>query len=74
MSYTKKMNTRSQRFIALLLIISPWLYIPTVFKEVLFIALGVALFLVTLDLRKKKKEEGFETKAVSFIESRPAAI
>jgi hypothetical protein len=68
------MNTRPQRFIALLLIISPWLYVPTVFKEVLFIVLGVALFLVTIDLRKKKKEEGFETKAASFIESRPAAI
>ena len=68
------MNTRPQRFIALLLIISPWLYIPTVFKEVIFIALGVTLFLVTIDLRKKKKEEGLETKAVSFIESRPAVI
>ncbi len=65
------MTTRPQRFIAFLLIISPWLYIPTVFKEVLFIALGVSLFLVTIDLRKKKKEDGFETKSVSFVESRP---
>lgn len=65
------MNTRPQRFIALLLIISPWLYLPTVFKEVVMIALGIILFLITLDLRKKKKGEGFETKAVSFVESRP---
>lgn len=65
------MRTRPQRFIALLLILSPWLYVPTAFKEILFIALGILLFLVTIDLRKKKKEDLFETKAVSFVESRP---
>ncbi len=65
------MSQRSQRIIAFILILTPWIYIPTAFKEVLFMALGVILFLVTIDLRKKKRGEGFETKAISFVESRP---
>lgn len=49
------MNVRSQRFIALVMVLSPWIYIPTAFKEVIFIALGITLFVVTLDLKKKKQ-------------------
>jgi hypothetical protein len=65
------MSQRSQRIIALLLIITPWIYIPTAFKEIFIIVLGVFLFLLTLDLRKKKRGENVETKSVSFVESRP---
>ncbi len=65
------MRTRPQRFMALLLILSPWLYVPTVFKEVLLISIGALLFLVTLDISKKKRGDGIETKAQSFVESRP---
>jgi hypothetical protein len=50
-------SSRTQRLIAFILLISPWLYIPSVFKELGFIILAVLLYLSTLDLRKKHKEE-----------------
>jgi len=62
---------KSQRFIALLLLVSPWIYIPTAFKEVLMMLLGVTLFFITIDIRKKKREDSLEVKALSFVESRP---
>lgn len=65
------MKTGPQRFIALLLLLSPWIYVPTAFKEVLMIVLGVSLFLITIDLRKKRREDLYETKTSSFVESRP---
>ena len=57
------MNVRPQRFIALIMVLSPWIYIPSAFKEVIFIALGVSLFVATLDLKKKKQV----VKDVTFI-------
>jgi hypothetical protein len=42
-----------KRFVALLLILSPWLFIPGPFKDVIFIVAGIFLFISTLDLRKK---------------------
>jgi hypothetical protein len=42
-----------KRSVAVLLILSPWIFIPSVFKEVVFIFAGVLLFISTLDLRKK---------------------
>lgn len=65
------MKTGPVRFVALMLILSPWIYVPTAFKEVLFIVLGIALLLVSIDLRKKRREDQYETKASSFVESRP---
>lgn len=55
MRYTK--TTMSplgiKRFVAVLLIISPWIFIPAVFKDIVFIIAGILLFVSTLDLRKK---------------------
>ncbi len=42
-----------KRSVAFLLIFSPWIFIPSVFKEVVFILAGILLFISTLDLRKK---------------------
>lgn len=42
-----------KRFVALLIILSPWIFIPSVFKDVIFIIAGILLFISTLDLRKK---------------------
>jgi hypothetical protein len=42
-----------QRTTAFLLILSPWIFIPTVFKDVVFVVAGVLLFVSTLDLRKR---------------------
>ncbi len=58
-----------KRSVAVLLILSPWIFIPGVFKEVVFIIAGILLFISTLDLRKKviHNEQHQET------ESRPVA-
>jgi hypothetical protein len=42
-----------QRTVAIILILSPWIFIPGVFKEVVFIVAGILLLVSTLDLRKK---------------------
>lgn len=58
-----------KRAVAFLLVISPWIFIPGLFKDVIFIIAGVLLFISTLDLRKKviHSEHHQET------ESRPLA-
>jgi hypothetical protein len=50
-------STRTQRVIAFIILISPWIYLPTVFKEIIFIALAVILYLSTISLYKKHKTE-----------------
>jgi hypothetical protein len=42
-----------KRSVAVLLLLSPWIFIPSVFKDVIFIVAGILLFISTLDLRKK---------------------
>lgn len=42
-----------KRTVALLLILSPWIFIPSIFKDVVFVVAGVLLFISTLDLRRK---------------------
>jgi len=42
-----------KRFVAILLILSPWIFVPSLFKDALFIVLGVLLFVSTLDLRRR---------------------
>lgn len=42
-----------KRFVAVLLILSPWIFIPGLFKDIVFIIAGVLLFISTLDLRRK---------------------
>lgn len=42
-----------KRFVAILLVVSPWIFIPGVFKDIVFIVAGVLLFISTLDLRKR---------------------
>ena len=42
-----------KRAVAFLLLISPWIFIPGLFKDVIFVVAGALLFISTLDLRKK---------------------
>ena len=44
-----------QRTVAVIIFISPWIFTPGIFKEVVFIVAGVLLFISTLDLRKRQK-------------------
>jgi hypothetical protein len=45
--------TGIRRTVALLLVLSPWIFIPGVFKDIIFIGIGILLFISTFDLRKK---------------------
>jgi hypothetical protein len=42
-----------KRFVAVVLVLSPWIFIPGLFKDAVFIVLGILLFISTLDLRRK---------------------
>ncbi len=42
-----------KRTVAVLLVLSPWIFIPGPIKDIIFIVAGVLLFISTLDLRKK---------------------
>lgn len=42
-----------KRFVAVLLVLSPWIFIPGLFKDLVFIVAGVLLFISTLDLRRR---------------------
>jgi hypothetical protein len=42
-----------KRTVAVLLILSPWIFIPGLFKDIIFIIAGILLFVSTLDLRKR---------------------
>jgi hypothetical protein len=42
-----------KRFVAIVLVLSPWIFIPGLFKDAMFIIVGILLFISTLDLRKK---------------------
>jgi hypothetical protein len=55
-------SIRTQRVIAAIILISPWIYLPTVIKEVIFILLAGILYLSTVPLHKKHKTE-FDTDA-----------
>lgn len=42
-----------KRTVAVLLVLSPWIFIPGLIKDVIFIFAGILLYISTLDLRKK---------------------
>ena len=44
-----------QRTIAIFLFISPWIFIPGIYKDIFFILAGIFLFVSTLDLKKRQK-------------------
>lgn len=49
-----------KRFVAFILVLSPWIFIPGVFKEVVFVVAGMLLFVSTLDLRRKTVRHNHE--------------
>jgi hypothetical protein len=42
-----------KRTVAVLLVLSPWIFVPGVLKEVIFVIAGIFLYISTLDLRRK---------------------
>lgn len=56
MLYTNPMSPLGiQRTIAIILFISPWIFIPGIYKDIFFIIGGILLFVSTLDLKKRPK-------------------
>lgn len=47
-----------KRTVAILLILSPWIFIPGLIKDIVFIIAGIFLFISTLDFRKKSGHQG----------------
>ncbi len=47
------MQKRLLRIIGVMMVIMPWIYIPTVYKEVLISIIGVIIIGVTIDIKKK---------------------
>lgn len=45
-----------KRTVAIVLIFSPWIFIPGVVKDIVFIFAGIFLFISTLDLRKRNPQ------------------
>ncbi len=45
-----------KRTVAVILVLSPWIFIPGMFKDIIFILAGILLYISTLDLRKKTQQ------------------
>lgn len=42
-----------KRVVAVLMVFSPWIFVPGPIKDIIFVAAGILLYISTLDLRKK---------------------
>ncbi len=51
------MNKNLIRLMAFIILISPWLYLGEVLKDVLFIIISIVIIFATVDISKKKKTE-----------------
>ncbi len=62
-----------QRTIAILIFISPWIFIPGIFKNIVFILAGVFLFVSTLDLKKRPRATFEDRHEESAVETQTVA-
>ena len=44
-----------QRTVAVLILVSPFIFIPGAFKDIVFLVAGVFLFISTLDLKRRPR-------------------
>lgn len=49
------MNKNIVRLVAVIILLSPWIYVSSRYKEVLAIVFAIVLLLATVDISKKKK-------------------
>lgn len=49
------MNKTVIRIFALLVMVSPWVYVSGVFKDVFYILSGLVILAATISIKKKKK-------------------
>ena len=55
--YNIHMNKTLIRIFAFIILISPWIYVSSVYKEVFYIFAGIGILLATVNIEKKKKVE-----------------
>ena len=51
------MQKKLIRIISIVLILSPWVYVPTIYKEIFLVVIGIVLLAITIDIKKKIKIE-----------------
>ncbi len=51
------MNKNLIRILATIIMLSPWIYIGTTLKEVMYIVFSIVILLATVDISKKKKSD-----------------
>lgn len=51
------MNKTLIRIFASIILISPWIYVSTMYKEVFYIFASIGILLSTVNIEKKKKVE-----------------
>lgn len=47
------MQKRLIRIIGLIMVIYPWIYVPSIYKEVLIMIVGIVLLFTTINTKKK---------------------
>lgn len=62
-----------QRTIAILIFVSPWIFIPGVFKNIVLILAGILLFVSTLDLKKRSRATFEDRHEESAVETQTVA-
>lgn len=53
MCYNRQMQKKILRIIGLVMILMPFVYIPNIYKEILFVILGVVILGTTIPIKKK---------------------
>jgi len=51
------MNKTLIRLFALAILISPWVYVSSIYKEIFYIFAGIVILGATVNIEKKKKTE-----------------
>ena len=51
------MQKKLIRIISIVLILSPWIYVPAIYKEIFLFIIGIMLLAITIDIKKKIKIE-----------------
>lgn len=51
------MNKTLIRILAFIILLSPWIYVSSVYKEVFYIFASIGILLSTVNIEKKKKVE-----------------
>ncbi len=51
------MNKNLIRILATIIMLSPWIYIGTTLKEIMYIIFSIIILLATVDISKKKKSD-----------------